>query len=122
MTSSTQPAHTAREYLDQLDAHVAQDLRAAADILKRDGWTQGAYYDDTGCHCAMGAIATALNVISTEPGDLTEAEWERWSDDVDHLAKHLGDDVDSWNDAPGRTADEVIAALHLAADAAEALQ
>jgi hypothetical protein len=35
------------------------------------------------------------------------------------IGPHQYDGVDGWNDAPGRTADEVIAALLAAADAAE---
>lgn len=38
---------------------AAVDLRAAVEVLRRDGWTQGTYHRPDGCHCAEGAIAVA---------------------------------------------------------------
>lgn len=115
-----------------MTAQVAADLRAAAEVLKRDGWTQGAYHSDDGCHCALGAIARVISARSDRPNP---DRWKPWADssvrlrlDALALANHLGDPVfprlavTDWNDAPGRTADEVIAALEAAADAAEADQ
>lgn len=114
-------------------AQVAADLRAAADVLERDGWTQGRYHDDDGCHCALGAIAVAIRGSSRPNPD----RWKPWAENAIRLRAgaalvahsvgippdayhHPRLDVSDWNDEYGRTAAEVIAALRAAADAAEA--
>lgn len=99
-----------------MTTQVARDLRAAAEVLRRDGWTRGFYTDpETGAHCAVGAIRSAISMTDSAP--MTPALNERW----DALEVVLnGEGATFWNDAPGRTADEVIAALEAAADAAEA--
>lgn len=97
-----------------MSAQVAADLRAAAEVLRRDGWTRGSFRDpDSGCRCAAGAIP--------------ECEWgsRRWREAVVVFGDHVGVGpwpvaVYRWNDDEDRTADEVIAALEAAADAAEA--
>lgn len=35
---------------------VADDLEAAAELLETKGWTRGLYWDETGAHCAVGAL------------------------------------------------------------------
>jgi hypothetical protein len=98
-----------------MTAKTAADLRAAADVLRRDGWTQGKFHDaETGCHCAAGAleVATAADISG------------RWLDSVRALSAQLRItpgpiSVYRWNDDPGRTADEVLAALEAAAEAEE---
>ncbi len=94
-----------------MSAQVAADLRAAAEVLKRDGWTQGKFYDrSTRCRCVTGA----LNCATARSKRRFDSAW-------DALIPVIPDpNVIEWNDAPGRTADEVIAALLAAADAAEA--
>jgi hypothetical protein len=111
-----------------VSAQVAADLRAAAEVLRRDGWQQGHYWDSvTGCHCIFGAAANAVLPAAHSPEALLygidEAPWQRMRRATDFLAAIVAkgyDGLDGWNDAPGRTADEVIAALLAAADAAEA--
>jgi len=93
-----------------VSAQVAADLRAAADVLERDGWTQEQFTDALGCHCAEGAFMYATPSV------------ERWTAASAALRSYLGAVVITWNDAPGRTAAEVIAALRAAADRAEAEQ
>lgn len=105
-----------------MSAQTAADLRAAAKLLVEKGWTQGYYAHDAAgndteantkdavCFCALGALARVRGVS--------------FPSDVDPMALALcrvigTRDVDSWNDAPGRTAEEVIAALLAAADAEE---
>lgn len=106
-----------------MSAQVAADLRAAAEVLRRDGWTQGIFTSEaTGCHCAAGALGWAV------AENLEDAVFsERWSTAMGALCRSLGISpwplaAYRWNDAPDRTADEVIAALEAAADAAEADQ
>lgn len=97
---------------------IAVDLRMAADVLERDGWTQGAFHSLDGCHCAAGALELAVGLRVND-----EAHDERYIDAVRWLGNHVDVRptslaVFAWNDTPGRTADEVIAALRAAADKA----
>ena len=112
-----------------MTATIADVLDEAARILRRNGWHQGFYYDrskktdgtrfDQCRVCARGAI----NLASDGPPDndalpgAAEAadallEWL-------YLSNRLGDalSVADWNDKPGRTVDEVLAALEGAARA-----
>ena len=106
-----------------MSAQVAADLRAAADVLERDGWTQGDYHASDGCHCVVGAIevATGYWTSSRPQHDLSvTARRETAVDVFEAVLESPADTVFDWNDAPGRTAAEVIAALRAAADRAEA--
>jgi hypothetical protein len=116
-----------------VSAQVAADLRAAADVLERDGWTQMTVLNPTtGCRCLTGALAwAASNGETSKPGllpDFTEtyngetaSAYDRWRAACDSLRQQIDDDgVVDWNDTLGRTADEVTAALRAAADTAEA--
>ena len=82
--------------------NVADVLDAAADIIIESGWTQGAF-EDNGCFCLDGAIMRAKGVYDT----LLELDYVRratgWPSAI------------MWNDAPGRTEDEVVAKLREAA-------
>ena len=88
------------------DERVRQDLLKAAKRVER-GWCQGAYSKDGGV-CAFGAI------ILVEPRDVAArvAMGQR-------LANVLGltfERIEMWNDTPGRTQAEVVAALRKAAE------
>ena len=109
-----------------MNAQVAADLRAAAEILRREGWTQGKNIDDEGCRCILGALACVATGGKTSqdnwelgPNRERFAELRAAVHDVLIYDMPPGGVV-GWNDAPGRTAREVIAALEAAADAAEA--
>ena len=106
-----------------MTAQVARDLRAAAEVLKRDGWTQGDYFDpESGCKCVSGAIAHVASQGRTPaPGRLDlDGEFDRWAAAAKVFRRVVQDDsIVNFNDTTGRTADEVIAALEAAADAAE---
>jgi hypothetical protein len=96
-----------------VSAQVAADLRAAAEVLRSGGWCQRAYKDH-GAHCLVGALDEVYMDRSDEA-----AEWAAYA----LLETVVGTPVlTTWNDKPWRTADEVIAALEAAADAAEADQ
>ena len=106
-----------------MSAQVAADLRAAADVLERDGWTQGSYTDDNGCYCAAGAVLKAMRYDLSEGGDYMRAveAFEAVLRQVLRAGSSAPEGaVIAWNDAAGRTAAEVIAALRAAADRAEA--
>jgi hypothetical protein len=95
-----------------VSAQVAADLRAAAEVLRRSGWAQGGLAKHG--FCAIEAIWQARSQIG---GWESQARVEQLRTIIP--APHS---IVDWNDAPGRTADEVIAALEAAADAAEAGQ
>jgi hypothetical protein len=117
----------------------ADTLRGAALYLERHGWTQGDYYDysdtdGTGSGltpkaCAHGAIAIAAYGSPVEiPSHANRAERPDFAvaaaifdDYIRVVVAPTTDDPDDlagiwWNDADGRTATEVIAALRAAAD------
>jgi hypothetical protein len=102
-------------------AQTAADLRAAADVLRRDGWIQRNDHGPHG-HCAAGAIEVAIdpNSIETRNEGWDWEQNERFSEATLILARSFNAEVTAWNDTPGRTAAEVIAALEAAAQAAEA--
>lgn len=84
-------------------------LRAAAERIERDGWCQGKPTDGTRC-CAVRAI-----VMAGESSFGTSLAIEAVRDFIG--CNTYG--VIHWNDTPGRTVDEVLAALRSAADAVE---
>lgn len=107
-----------------MTAQVAADLRAAADVLERDGWTQGDYHDDTKtqavCHCVQGALAVALTGDPWAVPLGPSTDFRRWMAANRQLEKELdGWASDAWNDMDDREAHQVIAALRAAADKAD---
>lgn len=95
---------------NQVTKTPAMVLREAAAIIERDGWCQGDYRDGKK-RCAVGAIA-----------DARPPDWpDRLFDAVDSAIEAVVGTaiLPDWNDAPGRTKDEVIAALLSAANQAE---
>jgi len=117
------PTHNPAE---TVSATPARTLRDAASYLARHGWIQGCYYDQTAtaftpAACLVAAIgmvcyggpvdAPALNYDDPGWGDFEDAVC--WLDGF--LLSTYGVDVYEFNDAKGRTAAEVIAALHAAA-------
>lgn len=111
----------------------ADTLRNAAVYLTRYGWLQGAYYQPgalTPPADVLGAIAMVVyGTPVDDPTDIALICWRDFADAAVTLADHLGITADfdtdagfdieatiyDWNDDPGRTADEVIAALNAAA-------
>ncbi len=91
-----------------MSAQVAADLRAAADVLERDGWAQGGL---ASCgRCAIEAVWQVTGSIGQRPQDAVETL---------RAVIPAPSSIILWNDKPGRTADEVITALRAAADRAE---
>lgn len=95
---------------------VSDVLNGAADLIERDGWVQG-HYRTTEGYCIAGAIDQTLGIIDDD-----ELHVQLWpvaqAARVQVLA--IVDDVAPtlWNDAPGRTKEEVVAALRAAAERA----
>ncbi|WP_426506718.1 DUF6197 family protein [Dactylosporangium sp. McL0621] len=116
---------------------MADTLRRAAHYIAEHGHHRYDYFAsgtrrtdrETGtlpAACAIGAISyAAYGRVRRDPWgsytDLTLNPTNGFSDAVlffeDYTKSHFGNTVSGWNDAPNRTADEVVTTLHAAADA-----
>ena len=78
-------------------------LRKAAELIRRDGWAVGRLYREDGARCILGAIDAA-----SRHGPI------QMFTDASVLARSRipgAPFLDDWNDAPGRTVEEVLAVL-----------
>lgn len=102
-----------------MSIETAAILDEAANVIERNGWTQGFYYDlsvdlpPAECPvCPLGAIGLAMGATNPKTdrafGSPAEVALEQYLDIVT---------VADWNDDPERTVTEVIAALRGAARA-----
>lgn len=88
-------------------------LLEAANLLRKKGWCQWTLEDDQGRMCALGAILKANRNLSVHQVQKS----------LYLLGKFLPPDkrgygpIVPWNNAPGRTKEEVIAAMEGAAHA-----
>jgi hypothetical protein len=111
---------------------TAADCRAVADVIERNGWHQGGYYfaeagklPGDSRVCALGAINVVSHGFPWSPLWHTAGR-ERGASLVMAItgyilaSGHAGDTLVDWNDTPGRTAEEVIAAFRACADRIEA--
>lgn len=118
-----------RKVNDFTFVEVANTLFDAADLVERQGWTRkrmfGPLDRETGVRqrCARGALADACDVYSQADGkarrralmDVAEGALRWWL--IDQGAEGMDpswfDDmiVPEWNDADGRTQQDVVAAL-----------
>ncbi|MEZ0212485.1 MAG: hypothetical protein ACAH27_05975 [Xanthobacteraceae bacterium] len=108
---------------------VAENLRTARALIAK-GWTQEAWAEDVRgvscgsrmadavCYCPEGAIAAAIGM---HPAD---AQYSPEAQALTDAIGGLGDpsEIPSWNDAPGRIKEEVLAAFVRAITQAEAAQ
>jgi hypothetical protein len=97
--------------------------RQAADVLRHDSWGQGRLHGSDGTHCLVGALC----VVTGKNGNLLA----KVEPELTPLADLLGGNpacggelaeivIINWNDADGRTADEVVTLLEQAAEKLEA--
>lgn len=96
---------------------TTKEILQKARALVEAGWMQGASFDaKSGCYCASGAICAAANlseiVFICENRTCTEARSKFATSN-----KLAGIGIVPWNDAPGRTKDEVLAAFDKAIEA-----
>jgi len=91
--------------------NVSEVLNKAADLIEEKGWVQEAFSNRYG-YCAIGAIRECIwgkDVPSNSP--------ELWDGAIERLVKTVREaHIPSWNDAEGRTKEEVIAKLREAAN------
>jgi hypothetical protein len=91
----------------------AATLRRAAQIVRERGWTQGRYEEEDGRMCVEGAMSLAHG-YQAPAGNCDVVA------DLFALRQVTLENVVDWNDAPERTAEDVIAALEAAADRLDA--
>jgi hypothetical protein len=105
----------------------ATTLRAAAMYLDQHGWCQGGYYEQTGrgimpAACTVGAIGMVCygSQVDAPAQHFDHPGWGDFETAVADIDRYLivehDLDVYSFNDAKGRTAEQVTAALRQAAD------
>ncbi len=116
-----------------LPTTVSALLRAARGELDRRGWSQDEYETSTGEVCLLGALRAAMGgQPSEDPGEpdrkqmlraAADALIQRTGVDVvatDEYPYFTADLVASWNDADGRTLEQVVALLDTTASALNA--
>lgn len=98
---------------------IKKTLLCAVDLLEQKGWTQGAFAQDVEgcivspmdpravCFCTLGAISKCGD-DNYRAAAVTVSKWLR-----QNYAGVNG--IVDWNDARGRTKEEVVAALRAAA-------
>jgi hypothetical protein len=109
------------------EATPARTLRDAARYLRLHGWVQGSYYEPDGpvfnpAACMVGAIGMVCygSPVDAPALHTDDPGWDDFADARDWLDAVLealhGQCSYGFNDARGRIAEAVIAALDLAAD------
>lgn len=83
--------------LPEMDPEV---FREAAQIIRTGGLAQGHYETDQGQHCAMGALMAATGTRSYKVARYGNVL-------ADLLGVPCWTHVMTWNDTPGRTAEDV---------------
>lgn len=94
---------------NEITAKIAED---AAKILERDGWCQGTARDEAGRRCAVGAITRAYYELLSEQR-MDSYDCMRTFDGIERRLEL--ESLGRYNDADGRTAEQVIAKLRYAA-------
>lgn len=112
---------------------TVQTLTEARDLLVNEGWTQGIYFevlDDSGVcrRCAMGALRQydkeeqSHAVATMEVQDILLAAMRQVSNDHPDGPEYDFLSVIGWNDAVGRTKEQVIEAFNLAIEIAKSVE
>lgn len=81
---------------------IGYTVLEAADLIERDGWFS--LREPTG-NRKHNCILTALN------RRVPESDLELFNDAVDALRNYLNSTISEWNDAPGRTKEQVVTML-----------
>ena len=89
--------------------NVADKLDKIANLLESRGWTQKQYTNAQGRMCLLGASAELFF-------------WGEQNAPLEYLRTYLDTwNLTAWNDAPGRTQEEVITTLRSAAEKARTI-
>ena len=101
-----------REYTDEYEylpgnrEEVADHIEAAADLIEREGWCQGALTSPEGGYCVEGALMQAPLWYASVTYEAAQRD----------LTLTLGQLIPRWNDTPGRTKQKVLEMLRLEAE------
>lgn len=112
---------------------TVETLKEARDLLVNEGWTQGIYIevlDESGVcrRCAMGALRQydkedhSHAVATMEVQDILLAAMRQVSNDHPDGPEYDFLSVIGWNDAVGRTKEQVIEAFNLAIEIAKSVE
>jgi hypothetical protein len=126
VTDAAVGAHTEPASTGEAPGTAAQVLRSAALYLERHGWIQGAYYEQTAtcftpAACLVGAIGMVCygGPVDAPAQHFDDPGFDDFEEAVTHLDLYLlaedGSESYEFNDARGRTADDVITLLRKAA-------
>jgi len=86
----------------------ARILIDALELLRRDGWCQGRIENNTGQHCILGAVYIANGVeLGRDRQVVRTAEMQQRAHDCQVMMQYEGRPINRYNDAPGRTFEEV---------------
>lgn len=112
---------------------TVETLTEARDLLVNEGWTQGVYFevlDDSGvCHrCAMGALRQydkedhSHAVATMDVQNILLQAMREVDNDHPDGPEYDFLSVIGWNDAVGRTKEQVIEAFNLAIEIAKSVE
>jgi hypothetical protein len=95
---------------------VPEIRRRAAELIEERGWHQGDWTGADGSICLNAALLLAVhpqhNFVNPEWPDVTLAVHEAVLGELEVWERaEYRDSLADWQDAPGRTVDEVLAAL-----------
>jgi hypothetical protein len=105
--------------------NTSEILAKAADLIEERGWATGWYVNDCGGLCARGAVYAAGG-YEPEPRHSNGNWFNGLISDRDvmkaeaFLDQFVGGHAPNWNDATGRTPEQIIFGLRRAAEAAGA--
>jgi hypothetical protein len=102
---------------------TADILEKAAEVLETRGWCQYTYEAPSGEVCAIGAVRTAVwgaPLLMCVSREIVQEDYSKANGALKALADHVNfqywPEIGAfWNDAPGRTKEEVIDAFKHAA-------
>lgn len=90
-------------------------LREAAKRIEIYGWCQNTLVNDDGHHCVIGALFNVHQSLATFNRAVRKLEQHitshRYAEDSYRPGREQRKLVADWNDAPGRTQEEVVATL-----------
>ena len=94
-----------------------EDLANSINYLREHGWTQGKNFNLRGDCCAWGAVIASVEGVGAGLNRMAEAQVERTSNVARAFYRFHQVDIVAYNDAEGRTKDQVIRALEATLDA-----
>lgn len=92
---------------DQNTPTVSDVLTRAIEVLERDGWCQGTLHDQSGAHCALGALDAAARGMNADYWR-TRLAVDRYMERNYRISGRDLAPTAEFNDDPMTTAEDVI--------------